>query len=84
MALKKYRPRTPSLRQLVTVDRSSLWKGSPVKTLTEGLSKSGGRNNNGRVTAFNRGGGHKRTYRKIDFYSVSFDGHLFEHSQVLL
>jgi len=73
MALKKYRPRTPGLRQLVTVDRSGLWKGSPVKTLTEGLSKSGGRNNNGRVTAFNRGGGHKRTYRKIDFKRAKFD-----------
>ncbi len=73
MALKKYRPRTPSLRQLVTVDRSGLWKGKPLKTLTEGLSKSGGRNNNGRVTAFNRGGGHKRTYRKIDFKRNKFD-----------
>jgi len=73
MALKKYRPRTPSLRQLVTVDRTGLWKGKPVKTLTEGLSKSGGRNNNGRVTAFNRGGGHKRTYRKIDFKRNKFD-----------
>ena len=73
MALKKYRPRTPGLRQLVTVDRSGLWKGKPVKTLTEGLSKSGGRNNNGRVTAFNRGGGHKRTYRKIDFKRRKFD-----------
>jgi len=73
MALKKYRPRTPSLRQLVTVDRSGLWKGKPVKTLTEGLSKSGGRNNNGRVTAFNRGGGHKRTYRMIDFKRTKHD-----------
>ncbi|VAV88728.1 LSU ribosomal protein L2p (L8e) [hydrothermal vent metagenome] len=73
MALKKYRPRTPSLRQLVTVDRSGLWKGKPVKTLTEGLSKSGGRNNNGRITSYNRGGGHKRTYRKIDFKRNKFD-----------
>jgi len=73
MALKKYKPRTPSLRQLVTVDRSGLWKGKPVKTLTVGLTKSGGRNNNGRVTAFNRGGGHKRTYRKIDFKRTKFD-----------
>ncbi len=73
MALKKYKPRTPSLRQLVTVDRSELWKGKPVKTLTVGLTKSGGRNNNGRVTAFNRGGGHKRTYRKIDFKRTKFD-----------
>ena len=73
MALKKYKPRSPGLRQLVTVDRSGLWKGKPVKTLTVGLTKSGGRNNHGRVTAFNRGGGHKRTYRKIDFKRNKFD-----------
>jgi len=73
MALKKYKPRSPGLRQLVTVDRSGLWKGKPVKTLTEGLTKSGGRNNNGRVTAFNRGGGHKRSYRMIDFKRIKHD-----------
>jgi large subunit ribosomal protein L2 len=67
MALKKYNPRTPSLRQLVTVDRSGLWKGKPVKKLTFGLTKSGGRNNHGRITMWHRGGGHKRTYRMIDF-----------------
>jgi large subunit ribosomal protein L2 len=67
MALKQYRPITPSLRQLVIVDRSELWKGKPVKSLTEGLTKSGGRNNTGRVTARRMGGGHKRTYRLVDF-----------------
>ncbi|MCE9647980.1 MAG: 50S ribosomal protein L2 [Parvibaculum sp.] len=67
MALKKYKPTSPAQRGLVLVDRSALYKGKPVKTLTEGLSKSGGRNNHGRVTAFNRGGGHKRSYRVIDF-----------------
>ena len=67
MALKKFNPITPGTRQLVIVDRSELWKGKPVKTLTEGLSSSGGRNNHGRVTASHRGGGHKRTYRMIDF-----------------
>lgn len=67
MALKQYKPTSPSRRQLVTVDRSSLWKGKPVKTLTEGLTKSGGRNNHGRTTAWQRGGGHKRAYRLIDF-----------------
>jgi large subunit ribosomal protein L2 len=51
----------------VIVDRSELYKGKPVKALTEGLTKSGGRNNMGRVTAFRHGGGHKRAYRKIDF-----------------
>ncbi len=67
MALKKYNPITPGTRQLVIVDRSELWKGKPVKSLTEGLASSGGRNNAGRVTTRHRGGGHKRTYRKIDF-----------------
>ena len=67
MALKQYRPITPSLRQLVIVDRSELWKGKPVKSLTEGLTKSGGRNNTGRITARRMGGGHKRTYRLVDF-----------------
>lgn len=67
MALKKFNPRTPGLRQLVIVDRSQLWKGNPEKTLTEGLSKSGGRNNTGRITARRIGGGHKRLYRTVDF-----------------
>jgi large subunit ribosomal protein L2 len=67
MALKKYKPVTPSTRQLVLVDRSALYKGKPVKGLTEGLTSSGGRNNYGRVTARFRGGGHKRAYRIVDF-----------------
>ncbi|MGD2024825.1 MAG: 50S ribosomal protein L2 [Methyloceanibacter sp.] len=67
MALKTFKPTTPSQRQLVLVDRSHLWKGKPVKPLTEGLNKSGGRNNTGRVSIWHRGGGHKRTYRKVDF-----------------
>ena len=73
MALKKYNPVTPSTRQLVIVDRSGLYKGKPVKGLTEGLTKSGGRNNYGRVTARFIGGGHKRTYRVIDFKRRKFD-----------
>ena len=67
MALKTYKPTTPSQRHLVLVDRSHLWKGKPVKALTEGLSKSGGRNNQGRTSAWHRGGGHKRSYRMVDF-----------------
>jgi large subunit ribosomal protein L2 len=67
MALKSYNPTSPSMRQLVTVDRSELHKGKPVKTLTEGLTSSGGRNNHGRITTRFRGGGHKRTYRLVDF-----------------
>jgi len=72
MALKQFRPITPSLRQLVIVDRSELWKGKPVKTLTQGLSKSGGRNNTGRITARRMGGGHKRVYRLVDFKRRKF------------
>ncbi|MCO5083739.1 MAG: 50S ribosomal protein L2 [Rhizobiaceae bacterium] len=67
MALKKYKPVTPGTRQLVIVDRSGLYKGKPVKGLTEGLTKSGGRNNYGRITARFIGGGHKQTYRIVDF-----------------
>ncbi|MDP9813206.1 large subunit ribosomal protein L2 [Rhizobium tibeticum] len=73
MALKTFNPTTPSQRQLVIVDRSSLYKGKPVKALTEGLTKSGGRNNLGRITARFIGGGHKRTYRLIDFKRRKFD-----------
>ncbi len=73
MALKAYRPITPSLRQLVLVDRSDLYKGKPVKKLTEGLTKSGGRNNTGRITARRMGGGHKRSYRLVDFKRRKFD-----------
>jgi large subunit ribosomal protein L2 len=73
MALKKYNPTTPSQRNLVTVDRSQLHKGGPVKKLTEGLTKSGGRNNTGRITARRIGGGHKRRYRLIDFKRRKFD-----------
>ncbi len=67
MALKSFRPITPSLRQLVIVDRSELYKGKPVKSLTVGLSSSGGRNNTGRITVRFRGGGHKQSYRMVDF-----------------
>ena len=67
MALKKFNPTTPSQRNLVLVDKSALYKGGPVKKLTEGLSKTGGRNNSGHVTAWQKGGGHKRRYRLIDF-----------------
>ena len=73
MALKTYNPTTPSQRQLVLVDRSSLYKGEPVKALTEGKISSGGRNNNGRITVRFRGGGHKQAYRIVDFKRRKFD-----------
>jgi large subunit ribosomal protein L2 len=74
MALKSFKPTTPSLRQLVIVDRSELYKGKPLKVLTEGKSSSGGRNNLGRITVRFRGGGHKRTLRLIDFKRRGKDG----------
>jgi len=73
MALRTFKPTTPGQRQLVIVDRSELHKGGPVKTLTEGLRSKGGRNNYGRITVRWRGGGHKRTYRTIDFRRRKFD-----------
>jgi len=73
MGLKTYNPTSPGRRQLITTDRSELWKGKPVKTLTEGLSASGGRNNTGRMTSRHRGGGHKRSYRLVDFKRTRFD-----------
>lgn len=73
MALKQYKPSTPAQRGLVLIDREGLHKGKPVKKLTEGLTKSGGRNNTGRITARRIGGGHKRTYRKIDFKRMKWD-----------
>ena len=73
MALKQFNPTTPGRRSLVMVDRSGLWKGKPVKSLTSGLNEKGGRNNKGRITARRRGGGHKRRYRIIDFKRDKFD-----------
>ena len=67
MALKHFNPTTPSLRQLVLVDRSELYKGKPVKALTIGKMEAGGRNNMGRITVRFRGGGHKQSYRLVDF-----------------
>jgi large subunit ribosomal protein L2 len=72
MALKTYNPTTPSQRQLVLVDRAGLYKGKPLKELTEGLNSTGGRNNNGRITVRFRGGGHKQSYRQVDFRRRKF------------
>jgi large subunit ribosomal protein L2 len=73
MALKHFNPVTPSLRGTVLINRSELWKGKPVKGLTEGKSHSGGRNNHGRITSRFRGGGHKQSYRIVDFKRRKFD-----------
>jgi large subunit ribosomal protein L2 len=73
MALRTFKPATPGLRQLVIVDRSELYKGKPEKSLTVGLTKTGGRDNFGHVTSRKIGGGHKRKYRVIDFRRNKFD-----------
>ena len=73
MALKSYKPTTPGQRGLVLIDRSELWKGRPVKSLTEGLTGKGGRNNTGRITMRRRGGGVKRLYRIVDFKRTKLD-----------
>src|ERR1700690_2366938 len=73
MALKQYKPATPGTRQLVLVDRSELHKGGPVKSLTEGKTSKGGRNNTGRVVVRWQGGGHKQRYRLIDFKRARFN-----------
>jgi large subunit ribosomal protein L2 len=73
MALKTFKPKTPSLRQLVLVDRTGLWKGKPVKALTEGKISTGGRGMYGRITSRFRGGGHKRALRTVDFRRAKHD-----------
>ena len=73
MALKSYNPTTPSQRGLILIDRSALYKGRPVKGLTEGKKKTGGRNNKGHVTSRGIAGGHKQRYRLIDFKRRKWD-----------
>ena len=73
MALKTYRPTSPGIRHLVKVDRSMLFKGAPVKMLVEGKRKTGGRNALGRITTRHIGGGHKQSYRMVDFRRNKFD-----------
>src|SRR5256885_16617780 len=73
MALKAYNPTSPARRGLILVDKSALWKGKPVKALTEGKRKTGGRNNKGHVTSRGIAGGHKQKYRVIDFKRRTWD-----------
>jgi large subunit ribosomal protein L2 len=73
MAMKNFNPITPSLRGTVLIDRADLWKGKPVKLLTAGKSSTGGRNNHGHITSRFRGGGHKKSYRIVDFKRRKFD-----------
>ena len=73
MALKSFKPYTKSSRGTILVDRSDLWKGKPYKPLTSINNASKGRNNLGRITSRNHGGGHKQKYRNIDFYRKKFE-----------
>ena len=73
MALKQFKPYTKSTRSTILIDRSNLWKGKPYKSLTSPNKSVKGRNNMGRITARNHGGGHKQKYRLIDFYRKKFD-----------
>lgn len=67
MAIKKFKPITPGTRFRSSATFDEVTRSEPEKSLTTPLKKSGGRNNKGRITAFHRGGGHKRKYRIIDF-----------------
>jgi large subunit ribosomal protein L2 len=73
MALKTFKPTTPAQRQLVIVDRSELWSGRPIRALTVGKRKTGGRDNQGHLVNSRIGGGHKRRIRLIDFKRRKFD-----------
>ena len=73
MALKHYNPTSPARRGLILVDKSALYKGKPVKALTEGKRKTGGRNNKGHVTSRGIAGGHKQRYRYVDFKRRKWD-----------
>ena len=73
MALKSFKPYTKSTRGTILIDRAGLWKGKPYKSLTSEKNASKGRNNFGRITSRNHGGGHKQKYRQIDFYRRKFD-----------
>ncbi len=73
MAIKNYKPTTPSRRNMSVIDYSSLSKVSPEKSLLQPLSKKSGRNSYGRITVRHRGGGNRRKYRVIDFKRNKFD-----------
>jgi len=68
MPVKKYKPTSPGRRNMSVSDFAEITRGTSERSLTKGLvKKSGGRNSNGRITAYHRGGGHRRRYRVIDF-----------------
>jgi len=73
MALKNYKPVTPTLRQYVSVDKSELWKGSPLKILTKKNTERSGRNNFGHITVRHKSAGHKKSFRVVDFKRDKID-----------
>ena len=73
MALKSFKPYTKSTRGTILIDKTGLWKGKSYKSLTSTKNASKGRNNFGRITSRNHGGGHKQKYRQIDFYRRKFN-----------
>ena len=73
MSLKTFKPYTKSTRGTILANKEGLWKGRPYKPLTSANNSSKGRNNFGRITSKNHGGGHKQKYRNIDFYRKKFD-----------
>ena len=73
MGLKTFKPYTKSTRGTILIDKTGIWKGKPFKPLTSANNSSKGRNNLGRITSRNHGGGHKQKYRKIDFYRRKFN-----------
>jgi len=75
MSLKYYKPTTSTRRHTIKIDylKDNIWRGSSLKSLSVGMNKSGGRNNSGSISTFHRGGGHKKSYRKIDFVREILD-----------
>jgi len=73
MVLKNYKPITNSLRNLVTIDKRSLWNGSPMKLLTKKVAENSGRNNFGHITVRHKSSGHKKSFRIIDFKRDKLD-----------
>jgi len=73
MSVKSFKPTTPGRRQMTVLANETLTTSQPVKKLLKPLKKTGGRNNKGRITARNRGGGHRQKYRLIDFKSVKLN-----------
>lgn len=74
MGIRKYKPTTPGRRDASVADFVEITRSQPEKSLVRPLTKTGGRNNSGRITTRHKGGGHKRAYRVIDFRRHDKDG----------